>query len=193
MKYFTDLESKLKELELDEKVIGELVEFSKKAVPMEFVPSDKLRETKAELDEANTKLSDTNKTIEELQKSTGDIEEYKTKLAALNAEYDEFKSEADSRVAKMKKTSILKETLLKEGADKDNVDLLMNDFNIDDMKLSEENKIIGLNDYITPVKEKRARFFVKTEAGTETPPAGNDSSTETEFEKKIENNLKLDF
>jgi len=192
MKYFTDLEAKLKELGLEEKVIGELVEFSKKAVPMEFVPSDKLKETKAELEEANTKLSDTNKTIEELQKSTGDVDEYKAKLTELNAAYDTFKNETNLRVSKMKKVSILKESLLKGGADKDNVDLLMNDFNIDDMKLNDaETDIIGKEDYINPIKEKRARFFVKVEPDTEIPPEGNNSSTDTAFDAQLRQAMGL--
>jgi molecular chaperone GrpE (heat shock protein) len=132
MDYFDELKKKLTDLGiegLDEKKINDVVEYSKKSVPKEFIPKTKYNETKEELDAAGKKLEETNKTIKDLQGKETDLEDYKTKLETLNTEYDTFKSDAEKRVDNIKKKSLIKDELLKNGADPANVDLLMFEFN----------------------------------------------------------------
>lgn len=180
MKVFEELKNKLSELELDETKVNELVDFAKKEVPKEFIPKDKYNEKVEELTSVNEKLEQTNKQIEELKDSTDNVEEYKTKLEEIKNEYEEFKSEADNRVNNIKKQSILKDRLLSEGADQENIDLLMKDFDLSDMKL-EQDKIIGLDDYLQPVKEKRKRLFIQKDVETDKPPKGDDQKNDDEL------------
>ena len=193
MKYFEELKGKLAELELDEEKVNELVEFSKKTIPKEFVPSDKYAEVKEELNSSKGQLEAVNKNLEELKQSTESVDEYKTKLDQLNQEYNEFKEQADTRVAKIKKSSILKDSLLNAGADKDNVDLLMNEFNLDELKLNDDgNDIIGKDEYIQPIKEKRARLFVKKEVDSNKPPKGDTTVNEDDLSPEELVKLRLE-
>jgi chromosome segregation ATPase len=172
MKVFDELREKLKGLELEEEKVNDLLEFAKKEIPKEFIPKEKYNEKVSELDAATSKLEETNNTIEELKSNTGDIDEYKTKLDQLNQEYNEYKNEAEQRVQTMKKKNVIKDNLINSGADPNNVDLLMYEFEnkLNDMKLNDDGSIIGLDEYINPLKEKRAPLFSKQQldgAGTE--------------------------
>lgn len=190
MNYFDELKSKLDGM--DEAKVNEIIDFSKKSIPKEFVPKDVYNGKVEELTSVNQKLDDTNKQIEDLKNSAGDVEAYKTKLEALNQEYGDYKKNADTRLSNIQKTSLLKDKLLAEGADKDNIDLLMKDFNIDEMQLKDE-KIVGLDEYINPVKEKRARLFVKDNIQTRKPDEGNPAGNENgEFDNKLRAAMGLD-
>lgn len=171
MKFFEDLKAKLEGLELEAEKVDELVEFSKKSIPKEFVPSEKYNEKVEELNNTNTKLEEVNTAIEDLKNSSENVDEYKSKIEELNNEFSTYKDETESRVSNMKKTSLLKDRLLNDGADKDNIDLLLKDFNIDEMKLKDDN-IIGLDDYVNPVKEKRSRFYTKDKIEDNKPEDG---------------------
>lgn len=183
MKVFEVLKEQLKGLELDEEKVAELVEFTKKELPKEWIPKDKFNEKVEELKNVNAKLEETNTKIKELESSTENIDEYKEKLNKLNSELENFKAEADNRVAKLKKKSIIKDWLVSNNADPDNLDLLMYEFNdkIDEMTLKDDN-IVGLEDYTTPVKEKREKLFLKEKVSTGKP---NDGDTTKPEDKKL--------
>lgn len=189
MNYFEELKGKLEGLEEDK--INEIIEFSKKSIPLEFIPKSKYNEKVEELTAVNTKLEETNTQIEELKNSTSDVDEYKTKLETLTQEYEEYKGQADSRVANLKKSSLLKDRLIKEGADQDNIDLLMKDFDIENMQLNED-KIVGLDDYVNPIKERRARLFVKEQVNSNPPEDGGKAEGNTELDNKLRQAMGLD-
>ncbi len=184
MNYFDELKAKLDGLE--EAKIEEIIEFSKKALPQEFIPKSKYNEKAEELTQVNEKLAETNKQIEELKNSSTGAEEYKQKLDLLNQEYEDYKKQADTRVDNLRKSSLLKDRLINEGADKDNLDLLLKDFNIEEMQLKDEN-IVGLDDYVNPIKEKRARLFLQERVDTTKPDDGKGAgdSADTEMEAKM--------
>lgn len=190
MNYFEELKGKLEGLEEDK--INEIIEFSKKALPKEFIPKDKYNDKVDELTSITQKLEETNTQIEELKNSTSSVDEYKQKLETLTQEYETYKQDADKRVANMKKTSLLKDRLIKEGADQDNLDLLMKDFEIDQMQLKDDN-IVGLDDYINPIKEKRARLFVQEKVEGNPPADGKGTSTDdVEFDNQLRVAMGLD-
>lgn len=187
MNYFEELRKRLEGFEKAE----EIIEFSKKNIPLEFIPKTKYNEKIEELEAINTKLGETNKQIEELKNSTSNVDEYKQKLEKLTQEYDEYKGEADKRVANLQKSSLLKDKLIKEGADKDNLDLLIRDFNLDEMQLKDD-KIIGLDDLISPIKEKRARLFVQESTTTGKPDDGKEADKGIELENRMRAAAGLD-
>ncbi len=186
IKVFEKLESKLKELELDEEKVKDIIEFSKKEIPKDFVPSDELSKKKDELSQLQEKLEQTNNQIKELSETTESAEEYKEKLEELNNEYDEYKQQQETQLANIKKKHYLKDSLLEQGADKDNIDLLMNDFDVDDMKWKED-KIVGIDEYVNEdYKTKRSRLFEKevVEGGGE-PEKGNPANNDLQEENKM--------
>jgi len=189
MNYFEELQAKLEVV--DEEKVAEIIEFSKKSIPLEFIPKTKYNEKVEELTTTNAKLEETNKKIEELSKTETDAKEYKEKLETLNQEYEKFKDEAEERVSEMKKNSILKDRLIQEGADKDNIDLLMKDFDVKEMSLNDDG-IIGLDEYLKPIKEKRARLFVQEEIGTNTPKDGTDAEATSVDDNKLREAMGLD-
>jgi len=175
MKVFELLKAKLSELKLEDEVVNGLIEYAKAEIPKDFIPKTKYNEKVEELQTVNSKLDETNKTITELKGSNESIEEYKKKLDTLNSELTDFKEKSESRVTRVKIESILKAGLLSSGADPENLDLLMHEYDskIDEMKLDEAGKdIIGKDDYIKPVKEKRANMFLKSKIVTPDPSKG---------------------
>ena len=182
MNYFEELKTKLEGL--DEEKVKEIIEFSKKSIPLEFIPKTKYNEKIEELTDVNGKLEETNAQIEELKNSTGDVDEYKTKLDTLTQEYETYKGESDTRITNIKKSSLLKDRLIRENADPENIDLLLKDFNIEEMQLKDDN-IVGLDEYVKPIKEKRARLFVKEKIDSTSSDDGGDAEETSAIDNKL--------
>jgi len=182
MNYFEELKTKLEGL--DEEKVNEIIAFSKKSIPLEFIPKTKYNEKIEELTDVNGKLEETNAQIEELKNSTGDVDEYKTKLDTLTQEYETYKGESDTRIANIKKSSLLKDRLIRENADPENIDLLLKDFNIEEMQLKDDN-IVGLDEYVNPIKEKRARLFVKEKIDSTSSDDGGDAEETSAIDNKL--------
>jgi len=182
MNYFEELKTKLEGL--DEEKVNEIIEFSKKSIPLEFIPKTKYNEKIEELTDVNGKLEETNAQIEELKNSTGDVDEYKTKLDTLTQEYETYKGESDARITNIKKSSLLKDRLIRENADPENIDLLLKDFNIEEMQLKDDN-IVGLDEYVNPIKEKRARLFVKEKIDSTSSDDGGDAEGTSAIDNKL--------
>lgn len=193
MKVFELLQEQLKGLEVDEEKINELVELTKKELPKEWIPKDKFNEKLQELEAVNQKLEETNATIEDLKASTENVEELKSKLNEVNSEYEQFKSEADKRVDRIRKESIIKDNLIKNNADPDTLDLLMYEFDgkYDEMTLKDDN-IVGLDDYINPIKEKREKLFLKNNVVTPKPEDGDGANADDIQLKSVRKAMGLD-
>jgi DNA repair exonuclease SbcCD ATPase subunit len=192
MKVFEKLESKLKENEIDEEIVNDIVEFAKKEVPQEFIPKEKYNEKVSELESINEQLDKTNQKIEELSQSDADLEEYKKQVKELKNKKETFKEEYETKLNNIKKQQHLKDYLLDNGADRDNIDLLLNDFNVDEMQLKDD-KIVGIDEYVNEdYKQKRQRLFVKQEAeGSGKPDEGKPAKTDTQFDAKLRQAMGL--
>lgn len=183
MKYYEELKAKLIEAGVDESKVAELVDFSKKSVPKEFVPNTVYKEKTTELENVSNQLNETTSKIEELKTSADTAESLKTQLSELKTKNDEFKNEAEARVSKVKKELIMRDKLVKAGADANNLDLLMYDVNnkMDDLKLDGED-ISNADELIKDLKTKRSVLFSKTEIGSNSNPEDNtDPTDETDF------------
>ena len=112
-------------------------------------------------------------------------------MQTIEQEYNEFKKSAEKRETQRKKQNIVNNTLLKSGADPENIDLLLNDFDFGDMKLKDGN-IIGLDEYIEPVKEKRSRLFLQKEVEGNEPGKSKGGGTNDEQETKLREVMGLD-
>jgi len=78
----------------------------------------------------------------------------------------------------------LKDRLIRENADPENIDLLLKDFNIEEMQLKDDN-IVGLDEYVKPIKEKRARLFVKEKIDSTSSDDGGDAEETSAIDNKL--------
>ena len=190
MKLFESLKEKFKGMDLTEEQVESLIKFAKSEVPKDFIPKDKYNQKISELDEVNSTLEQTNEKIKELNNSSENAEEYKKKLQAVNDELDNVKKNTELKMSKLQKESIMKEALIKKGADPDNLDLLMYELEAkyDDMELK-DNDIANKDDFINPIAEKRSKLFLKSKIDTPNPKDG-DGISDTEF-KDIDSAMGL--
>lgn len=156
-------------------------------LPKHFVAKDqynkKVDELKLKGEEYETlnKQLESNKTLlGDLQKKAELSDEYKSKLEAQIADFDKYKGEADSRVNNMLKRSAIEKSLLASKAAPDAVDLLLSEFDLEKVQLSEKGEIVGFNEILAPIQEKRKSLFV-TES-VQTPPAGTHQGADGDAE-----------
>lgn len=165
---------------LGDKSTDDLVESIKKGIGEHFVPNDvykkktsKVQELESELETAQSTLEETNESLKSLKNKAGDYEDVKEQLENLNQEYEEYKEGETTRLAKIRKTSALEKLLLKSKADENAVDLLINDFNVDEIELDDDGEIKDQEEVLKPVKEKRPTLFGEVEITGDDPKDGD--------------------
>lgn len=119
----------------------------------------------AQLDTASAELKSRGEQIEQLQSSVGNNDELKQELEnmkAANAEYED----------KLKKTQLnnaIKLAVAKEANDANDVLTLLNK---DQLELSEDGTVKGLEDAINTLKESKPYLFTPVKPKGYTPPEG---------------------
>ena len=176
------LENLLKENGIEK--TEDIVESFKKEFPNHAVPKEqynkkvyKIEEIESELNSANKQLEQTNDQIDKLKGDAEGKEEIKKQLESIQAEYNEYKESEQDRINSIKKRSVLEKELLTSNVPEDAVDLLISDFNIDDMELDEEGNIKNLNDHKEKVKQKRPSLFGKEKIKGHKPTDGDSEET----------------
>jgi len=92
MEYFKQLQAKLKETGIEESKVNELIEFSKKSVPKEFVPSVELTKVKDEYAAFKETVAEKDELIENLKTKAESVEEYESKVNELTNKMSEIES-----------------------------------------------------------------------------------------------------
>ena len=187
--------------EMDNK--EEVIESIKKGIGENFVPNDvykkkadKIKESQSELEIAKNKLAETNNTLEGLRGKADNVEEVKSQLEAIKSEYDEYKQGEESRVNQIRKKSTLEKQLLKSNANQYAVDLLLNDFDVDNLELDAEGNLNNFKEQLEKVQQKRPTLFGKVKIEGNTPSDGqggeelliNADSLDTLTEQQINDN-----
>ena len=151
--------------------------FPKNAVPKDEYnkKSSKVEELESELDTAKEQLEQTNSQLDELSDKAENNEELKQNLEEIKSEYEEYKEQEEQRLNQIKKKSTLEKKLLKSNANQDAVDLLMNDFDVEELELDEEGNLNNFDEQLEQVQEKRPTLFGEVEIEGNTPPDGEDS------------------
>jgi len=183
MEYFDKLKEKLGKLDLEESKVDELVEFSKKTVPKDFVPSNELTKVKDEFKAFKDSVEEKDELINNLKQKAESVEEYEEKINKIMEEKEKIEQEAETRVSRIKKQTMFKDALIENNANPKLVDLILleNKNKLDDMKIDEDGgKLIGQEDYINKIKEKRSDAFLKDNVDTPKPEEG-DGGVEEEF------------
>lgn len=132
------------------------------------VPADKHDSLKKDLTEVNSKLTDANTQVTTLTDqikelgNTDDIDQLKADIKKANEDAETYKVDAEKRILNIQKNAALQTALVAADADTNNIDLLISQFDMDKINLTDDGKIIGFDDIVKPIKEKRAALFIKT-------------------------------
>ena len=148
--------------------------FPKNAVPKDEYnkKSSKIDELESELDTAKEQLEQTNEQLDELSSKAENNEELKQNLEEIKSEYEQYQQQEQERLNQIKKKSTLEKKLLKSNANQDAVDLLMNDFDVEELELDEEGNLNNFDDQLEKVQEKRPTLFGEVEITGNTPTDG---------------------
>lgn len=161
--------------------------FPKHAVPKDEYnkKADKVEELESELDTAKEQLEQTNEQLDELSNKAEDSEELQEELESIKSEYEEYKEQEEQRIKEIKKKSTLEKQLLKSNANEDAVDLLMNDFDTEELELDEEGNLENFDEQLEQVQEQRPTLFA-TEKVKGQEPASVDVGTDELSVESIE-------
>ena len=150
---------------------------------------DKVKELQTELDKTKDQLGKTEEQIESLQNVSENKEELESKLEETKNELNEFKETAEQRMQEYKKKSELEKKLMASEANKDAIDLLVNDFDIDNLALTDEG-LAGFDSQLAKVKDKRPGLFAEKQVVGDEPNDGETSepnSWQAKYDRAIKN------
>ncbi len=154
-----------------------------------YVTTDIFNNTKSELETANTTMANMQEQIKGLDNSdlTKENEELKGKITGLTNEFENYKNETETREANRNKTNAIKKGLANENANPDAVDLLLNDFKLEDIELDDNGQVKGWDSKIATVKESRKTLFgtIETNSVSPTDKDTNVTSDDVTFTRNI--------
>lgn len=149
--------------------------FPENAVPKDDYnkKADKVDELEGELNTAKTNLKETNDSLEELKTKAENADDYKTQLDEITNKYDEYKEQESARISKIKTKNALEKKLLTDNVPKDLVDLVVNDFDTEQLELTDEGKLLNYESQREKTKEKRPSAFAETTISGTKPSEGD--------------------
>jgi hypothetical protein len=159
----------------------------------EWLPSSKLEEKKTIIESLKTELSELKPKVEALKKDAGDKEEFEKKVNELTLAMDKTQVERDENERKIAeqitKKFKFRETLSNNfDVNPNYLDFIESKFKVDELPYENE-KFLGLEEKINPLKEKFTEVFGTKEYRGESP-SGGDSGTPSnkilELEKKLQ-------
>lgn len=144
----------LEELGLEKEAIDTIMDLNGQAINQAKAEAEEAKATATNLQaEIDKREAD----FEELRNKAKDTEELESKLSTLSSEYDEYKQTTAQREQEIKVNSALKLALAKSGTI-DEVALKAH-LNLEDVKLSEDGALEGIDEQLTTLKEEKAYLF----------------------------------
>lgn len=133
----------------------------------EYVSSEKYSSLETEAKNYKTQLSDVNKQLEKLKNSNANVEELKQEIETLRNDNQSKSEEYENKINELRMTSAIKLAIGDKAHDADLVTSLI-DKNL--IKIQDDN-IIGLDEQIKSIREKKA-FLFKNDKQTQYDPKG---------------------
>jgi hypothetical protein len=122
---------------------------------------DELRQAKAAKDDAEAQLTKVNEQLEELKNKPDTSAEVKAELEKVKGEYDTYKTDAEKRVAAVRKQAALERALLSDSANPDAIDYLVTLVDVDAVELLDDGSIKDFDKLTVPIKESKPSLFAK--------------------------------
>ena len=141
--------------------------------------NDKVKEREAELAEATKQLETVNGQVASLAKASEENEGLQAKLEAIGAEYEQFKADADVRLANVKKVQAVERGLRDANANPETIDLLIGKFDLDGIELDEKDNIRDWNKHLEPIKAERKSLFGETTFEGDKPADGQNTTPQS--------------
>lgn len=152
---------------VDEDKVEDTMKTFNEAFTKNAVPKDKYNQMSEKAQSFESQFNESQKTIESMTEKVKGNEELQKSFDELKATHDSTVGELNRKLSTQNVRSLIEKGLRGAKALEENIDLLMNDFKIDEMKVSEDGKsIIGFDDYLKSVQEKRPSSFPKVEDGS---------------------------
>lgn len=171
------LEELLKDVEDKDNLVDEI----KKKIGENFVPNTeykkktaKINELDSELKTAQSQLEDFDTKIEKLKTKANNADELQTELNNITEEYDNYKEQESERIKSIKTKNALEKQLLTDNVPKDLVDLVVNDFDTEQLELTEEGQLLNYESQRKKAKEKRPSAFAETTISGTKPSEGDE-------------------
>lgn len=167
----------------DEKTVDGIIENVNKTLPQHFIPKSKYNSASEELKTTRDEMDKLKNQVSELSKSASGNEELQKKLQETSLAFDTFKQETEKREKVREKTGVLEKALRTSGAAEDAVDLLLKEFNVDELSIDSKGAIVDWDLKLKDVKEKRKSLFATVKHETGKPPKGDSGNADVEMDK----------
>lgn len=163
----------------EELTVEQKQEAIQKELPKTFMPKNKYNEKIEELNSTVLKMDELNKQIETLSASSGEVETYKSELGKIKGEFDLFKTDSDKRVSTIQKKQAIEKGLIMAGANTETIDLLIGQFNMDNLQLDQSGNIVDWGTHLNPLIESRKSLFATTQLTGDKPQSGTQPTLNT--------------
>lgn len=148
-----DLTKILKRFNVEESVLEEFKEAITKEIGTGFIPKTQYQKKISALDEVQEKYNEL-----EAKLNNVNTDEFKTKYEELEQQFNTYKTEIENAKTNESKMNILKSNLANEKFNKDIIDLLIKEFDLDKVEL-EDNNIKEWDNLVSPLKERYKGFI----------------------------------
>jgi hypothetical protein len=126
--------------------------------------------------------------VENLEVKAENAEELETQLNDIKSEYSDYKEQESARISKIKTTSALEKKLLADNVPEDLVDLVVNDFDVEKLELTEEGELLNYESQRKKAKKKRPSAFAEEKITGDEPQDGDEGKiVDNPFDSKTFN------
>lgn len=129
----------------------------------EYVPKDRFKQVTDEKNEYKKQVEERDNQLNDLQGKVKDNETLTNEIKTLKQTNKQVTDDYESKLSKIKLDTAVKEAL-KQSKVKD-IDLAMKLINYDNLKLSDDGSVVGINEQIEPMKKEREYLFEKDAPG----------------------------
>ncbi len=130
----------------------------------DYIPRTRMNEVNEENKTLKQSLTDRDKQLEELKKSSGDSEELKKQIEALQQQNAEQKKAHETEMAALKLDNAVETALTAAGAK--NSKAVRSLFDVTKLKLAEDGSVEGLKEQIAAVQKSDPYMFAEKEQKT---------------------------
>ncbi len=152
------LKELLKDVGVGDEKVNELITNINKEIPKYFIPKSKYNEVAEAKKQLEEEINVRNAQLEELKKSAGENENLKRQIEELQVANKQKDEEYQRQIKDLQITNAIKLALSGKVHDEDIVSQLIKK---DELVLSEDGKVIGLDEQINSLKETKGFLFIE--------------------------------
>lgn len=152
------LKELLKDVGIEDEKLNELISNINKEIPKYFIPKSKYNEVAEAKKQLEEEINVRNTQLEELKKSAGENENLKRQIEELQSANKQKDEEYQRQIKDLQITNAIKLALSGKVHDEDIVSQLIKK---DELVLSEDGKVIGLDEQINSLKETKGFLFIE--------------------------------